>query len=469
MYSELRGMKYTILFYSVCLFIALVLMSCTSKTNQKPMVQEQSFELPWPQWAKNANIYEVNIRQYTQEGTFNAFADHLPRLKEMGVDILWFMPVFPISYEKRKGTLGSYYAVSDFRSVNPEFGTMDDFKRIIEMAHKLGMYVILDWVPNHTGWDHTWINDNPEYYTKNDEGEVTDPLDENGKSMGWSDVADLNYNNFDMRLQMQEDMMYWLREHQIDGFRHDMALLVPLDFWQSTIKELRSVRSDLFMLAESEDHDHTNKDCFHAIYSWSLHHILNDVAQGKKTIKDIDTWYQNERPKLKKGAYMLFTSNHDENSWSGSEIERMGEAHQAFAVLVNTLDGISLMYSGQEEPLYKRLEFFEKDSIGFGNYSYANFYRTLHQLKHENSSLWNAEFGGSMNRIMPDENVFAFERVNGDNKVIVIINLSKQMNKPRIDRMLHGKEVFTGKAFNFNVGDELILKPWEYIVVTSTK
>jgi glycosidase len=331
------------------------------------------------------------------------------------------------------------------------------------------MFVILDWVPNHTGWDHVWLQENPDFYTRDNEGSITDPLDENGESMGWNDVADLNYDNPEMRVRMQNDMIYWLQEHHVDGFRQDMALLVPQDFWQSTILAIRSVKSDVFMLAESEIHDHANKNSFHSIYSWSLHHILNDVAQGKKSAEAIDQWYLNERPKLKKGSYMHFTSNHDENSWSGSEIERMGEAHKAFAVLVYTLDGIPLMYSGQEEPLYKRLEFFEKDTIGFNSYRYAEFYAALHKLKHENPSLWNAEYGGSFERIMHDKHIFAFERKKENNKVTVILNLSKQVMKPRVDRIIEGTEIFTGKSFNFNMGDELILEPWSYVVVVSNQ
>jgi len=457
------------IFFTLVLLTSL-LVSCKSKTDQNTMPNQQDITLgQWPEWAKNANIYEVNIRQYTVEGTFNAFADHLPRLKEMGVDILWLMPIFPISSSKRKGSLGSYYAVSDFRQVNPEFGTMDDFSKMVKKAHDLGMYVILDWVPNHTGWDHVWLTEYPDFYTRNNAGDITDPLDDNGKSMGWEDVADLNYDNAEMRQKMQDDMMYWIREHNIDGFRQDMALLVPLDFWTSTIQKLKSIKNDVFMLAESEVHDHANTGSFNALYAWSLHHILNDVAQGKKSVKDIDIWYQYERPKLTQGAYMHFTSNHDENSWSGSEIERMGEAHKAFAVLVNTLDGVSLMYSGQEEPLYKRLEFFEKDTIGFKNYSYAEFYRILHTIKHDNPALWNAEHGGELVRIMPDNNIMAFERSKGDNKVTVIINLSKQLQKPRVDRIIHGTEVFSGKAFNYNVNEEIELKPWEYVVVSNIK
>jgi alpha-amylase len=422
-------------------------------------------EFNLPEWAKNANIYEVNIRQYTPEGTFDAFKKHLPRLREMGVDVLWFMPVYPISEIKKKGSLGSYYAVSDFRNTNPKFGLLQDFKAIIAEAHELGMRVILDWVPNHTGWDHIWIKNHPDYYTKDAAGNITDPLTEHGQSMGWDDVADLDYNNRHMREEMTADMVYWLKEHHIDGFRHDMALLVPLDFWQETILKLRAVKQDLFMLAESEIHDHLNKDCFHAIYGWSLHHILNDIAQGKKKASAIDEWYASERPKANKGLFMQFTSNHDENSWSGSEIERMGEAHKAFAVLVNTLDGIPLTYSGQEEPMARRLEFFEKDDIRFKNYTYAAFYKTLNTTKHENPALWNGKYGGPIKRIMNNEQVFAFVREKDGNRVTVIINLSKQKQTVVSDTDINGADIFTGKKVNFVKGAECSLGPWEYHVI----
>lgn len=418
-----------------------------------------------PLWVKSANIYEVNIRQYTPEGTFNAFRTHLPRLKNMGVSILWFMPIFPISETKRKGKLGSYYAVSDYRATNPDFGTIHDFKAIIEQAHLLGMKVILDWVPNHTGWDHPWIKTHPDYYTKNHQGEITDPLNEQGQSMGWEDVADLNYENQNMRKAMIADMKFWLEQYKIDGFRQDMALLVPLDFWKEAIVELKAVNPDVFMIAESEIHDHLNQNCFHAIYGWSLHHILNDIAIGKKKASAIDDWYSNEFGKAKKGMYMQFTSNHDENSWSGSEIERMGEAHKAFAVLVHTIDGIPLTYSGQEEPMPKRLEFFEKDDIGFKNYSYADFYTKLNSLKRDNPALWNGNDGGPVKRIMLDDHVFAFVREKEDNKIIVIINLSKQKQIVLFDQDINGKDIFAGKQIAVEKGAECHLLPWEYLVI----
>lgn len=453
--------------FLLCIILLLGIVGC--KPKEKNIEMNTNIEMigaqGWPEWAKSANIYEVNIRQYTPEGTFDAFRKHLPRLKDMGVDILWFMPIFPISEAKLKGSLGSYYAVADFRAVNPQFGTMDDFVAIIDEAHSLGMKVILDWVPNHTGWDHKWITSNPEFYTKDADGKITDPLDDHGKSMGWADVADLDYSNNAMREAMISDMTYWLSTHHIDGFRQDMALLVPLDFWQSASSHLKAVKKDIFMLAESETHDHLNQQSFHAVYGWSLHHILNDIAKGKSNASAIDRWYQHERNKVNKGVFMHFTSNHDENSWSGSEIERMGEAHKAFAVLTHTLDGIPLVYSGQEEPMPKRLEFFEKDDIEFKDYAYGEFYKKLNDVKHNNPALWNAEYGGQLIRILHHEHIFAFERIKGEHKVTVMINLSKQKEYVKSDRTIAGSDIFSGLPVNFSPGDEISLKPWEYVLV----
>ncbi len=452
--------------FGLLFFAALSLSACHIPKENNIMELKKTIGTGLPEWAKSANIYEVNIRQYTPEGTFNAFRKHLPRLKSMGVDILWFMPVYPISNTKKKGSLGSYYAVSDFRATNPSFGTIDEFKEVIDEAHGLGMKVVLDWVPNHTGWDHVWIKQHPDFYTKDASGNIIDPLNEHGQSMGWSDVADLNYHNQALRNEMVSDMIFWLKNYHIDGFRQDMAMLVPLDFWKEAIQKLRAVKPDLFMLAESEEHDHLNADCFHVVYAWSLHHILNDIAKGRKNVNDIDNWYAHEKPKASKGLYLQFTSNHDENSWSGSEIERMGEAHKAFAVLVNTIDGVPLTYSGQEEPMAKRLEFFEKDDIEFKDYEHQSFYQTLNTLKHRNPALFNLPFGGQVSRILKNDNVYSFVREKDGNKVIVMINLSKHTQSILSDVYIKGREIFSEKEINIVPGQSISLMPWEYWVIT---
>jgi len=419
----------------------------------------------WPTWAKNAVLYEVNVRQFTPEGTLTAFITHLPRLRALGVDILWFMPIFPISVAKRKGSLGSYYAVSNYTDVNPEIGTLKDFSQVVDKAHQLGMKVILDWVPNHTGWDHPWITQHPEFYTKDAAGNITDPMDGSGKSMGWLDVADLNYSNQEMRQFMISAMLFWVHQMRIDGFRQDMALLVPMDFWHESSQRLREVKPDIFLLAESETPEHVNAGCFHAIYSWSLHYILNQIALGKMNVNAISNWYHDVKPRVTQGSYMHFTSNHDENSWSGSEIERMGEAHQAFAVLVNMLDGIPLMYSGQEEPMPHRLKFFDKDDIGFKDFAYENFYTKLHQIKHENVALWNDNYGGNLVQLFKHNDVFAFKREKNGNQIIGFINLTKHKLFLDVLQEYSGIDLFTDKYIHIKKGSPISLKPWQYLIV----
>jgi alpha-amylase len=425
-------------------------------------------DLRWPEWAKAANIYEVNVRQYTPEGTLNAFGQHLPRLREMGVDVLWFMPIFPISETNRKGSMGSYYAPSTYVDVNPQMGTLKDFKKVLKQAHDLGMKVIIDWVPNHTGWDHAWISEHPEYYLHDANGKITEPLDWAGLPTGWTDVAQLDYRNHSLADAMIKDMLYWINDVGIDGFRQDMALLVPLDFWHKVKKALLAARSDLLLVAESEHYDHLNQGCFHAFYGWSWHHHLNQIAQLKEPASIIDDWFRHTRPNIWKGSYMLFTSNHDENSWSGSEIERMGLAYKAMAVLNFTIDALPLLYSGQEEGMSKRLEFFDKDDVGFGEYKLADFYGKLMRLRHSNKALWHQDHGGPMHRIFWEQSgIFAFTRERDGHYVIVIINLNRSFRDVNIDRKLIGFDLFNGESIDISSGSKLRLGPWGFKVVTS--
>ena len=421
------------------------------------------------EWAKDANIYEVNIRQYTEEGTFDAFTQHLPRLKNMGVKILWLMPIQEISKAKRKGTLGSYYSVSDYTKTNPEFGTMQDFDEMVQAIHALDMKIILDWVPNHTGWDHPWITEHPDYYTKDSMGNITDPINpETGESWGWTDVADLNYENPEMRQAQIDAMKFWVNEHDVDGFRCDVAHGVPEDFWTEVREGLVKVDPSLFMLAEAEVPALRNNQDFIMDYGWEFHHIMNDIAKGEKTVREIDFWLGRDKTKYEHGYHMHFTSNHDENSWAGTVLERMGDGHLAFAVLVSTFDGMPLIYGGQEEPLERRLEFFEKDNIEFGDYEYEDFYTRLLDLKRNNKALWNGEYGGPLIRINDHKQVYAFSREKDGEKVVVVLNLSDAGQKTILTESFEGyRNVFTDGAESYSSETELSLEPWEYRVYSS--
>lgn len=452
----------TINLISLITFMTIVLISCQNnkqETDPKP----EGFQ--HPEWSKNSTIYEVNIRQYTKEGTFTAFEKHIPRLHEMGVDILWLMPVNPIGKENRKGTLGSYYSISDYTAVNPEFGTLEDLKSIVKTAHSLGMHVIIDWVANHTSWDNVWTKTHPEWFEKDSiTGKFSSPYD-------WTDVIELNFNNFEMRQAMVNAMKYWITETDIDGFRCDVAGMVPADFWDDVRQQLDSVKP-VFMLAEAEEPVH-HKKAFDMSYAWNLHHLMNDIAQSKKTASDFFDFYTKEDSAFEKNDYrMLFTSNHDENSWNGTEFERMGEASNTFSVLASTLPGMLLIYSGQEAALNKRLQFFEKDEILWDSLPLAGFYKDLNNLKKQNQALWNGNYGGDFEIISRKENkdFFAFVRTKDKNKVLVVCNLSKNTIVVKlVAKNLTGNfvEYFTNQDQKFEKSYETKLNPWEFKVYVS--
>lgn len=465
-------MKQIYLLFTLC---AILAMGCKTDTTSVDKSENQSSEStidnprPLPEWAKSANIYEVNVRQYTPEGTFSAFAKHLPRLKAMGVDILWFMPIFPISDTKKKGSLGSYYAVTDFRKTNPEFGTKEDFQNVIDQAHQLNMKVIIDWVPNHTGWDHVWIKSNPEYYTQDKDGNIVDPIDPGtGESWGWTDVADLNYDNQEMRKQMISDFLYWVNNHKIDGFRMDVAHNVPNDFWADATSQLYAANDSLYMLAESESIEQVNKGYFHTIYGWSLHHMMNDIAKGEKNVNDLHALLTQKKAEMKQGSFMNFITNHDENSWAGTVEERMGESADAFAVLAMTMDGLPLIYGGQEEPLNKRLEFFEKDNIGFKKFEKAKLYKTLLDLKHRNKALWNNQFSSELIRVGESEHIYAYMKENEGDKVAVMINFSNERQQIKLTEPVVGMtDLFNGRRVEMGQGTIKSFDPWEYWVASN--
>jgi glycosidase len=414
-------------------------------------------------WAYSANIYEVNTRQYTSEGTFAAFTKELPRLKDMGVQTIWFMPITPISLLNRKGTLGSYYACSDYMAINPEFGTLDDFKQTVNEAHQLGFKVIIDWVANHTGWDHVWTTTNPGFYSTNDKGSFRPPFPD------WEDVIQLNFDNKELRRVMIEAMKFWVKECEIDGFRCDMAHLVPLDFWKEARTELDSVKH-LFWLAETEEINY--HEVFDASYAWELLHNMEKFWKKETDINGLDAlFYKYESAFPKTALRAFFTSNHDENSHSGSEYERMGDAAKAFAVLCATWGGIPLVYSGQELPMInKRLYFFDKDLIPWtGECALHDFYKTLLNLRLNNPALRSADINVRTYRLDTPDNadVFAYLKKNKEKEVLVILNLSSDKRRINIiGKVATGdyKNVFSGDMLSVTSETIFELAAWEYQV-----
>ena len=394
---------------------AMCVASCSqAPTNQEPQTVSQ--------WAQQAVIYEVNIRQYTPEGTFNAFSLHLPRLKKLGADILWLMPINPISEEGRKGSLGSYYSVADYKGVNPQFGTPTDLHNLISNAHQLGLKVIIDWVANHTGCDNKWTTEHPDWYVHNEDGTFYSPYD-------WTDTYKLDYQNAQMRRGMIDAMKFWVDSFNIDGFRCDVAYEVPNDFWVEARQSLDSIRP-LFMLAESEVPSLQHTGAFDMCYNWPLKNLMFSIVKGENNAQAIDTLFVGQEKRFPDGNIIMnHLTNHDLNSWDGSEFVRFGDAVRPFALLTYTLPGMPLLYTGQEVGMSKTLQFFEKDTVPSWNENeWTTFYTQLCALRHANVALNSYTPWSKANVInCGNDNILAFERTaDNGNAVVIIVNLSAQ-------------------------------------------
>jgi len=459
--SKLLAMKKLSFYFLLFLLIA----GCQKTTEKDKSVNtEEDKTLSFPEKLAGSTIYEVNIRQFTEEGTFNAFTDHLPRLKDLGVDMLWLMPIHPISKTNRKGTLGSYYAPSDYKAVNSEFGTLDDFNVLLNKAHELGFYLILDWVPNHTGRDHSWITEHPEYYIRDEEGNIT--YEAMSPTDVWWDTALLDNSNADTRKAMIDAMRFWV-ELGVDGFRldHGCGDKIPLYLWEEARAELDPLR-DLFWLAEC-GHETFVLD---GSYADEFEVIMRDVVKGEKKADALFKWIEDDMFKHGRNAYrMTYTSNHDLNSWVGTTFERLGEGDKAFATLVFTAYGFPLILSGQEVGLSKRIEFFERDPITWtDSLGYTPFYKSLVKLKKDNPAIWTGSIGGFPVKIEDNENVVGFMREAEGNRVIGIFNFSSNSETVKItNENAYGSysDYFSDKEFNIN-DSPLKLEPWEYLIFT---
>lgn len=456
--------------FLLAVFIAACIISCKKEIKPTQVADSVTSEL-----ADNAVIYEVNIRQYSPEGTFNAFIHDIPKLKKLGVKILWLMPIHEIGLKNRKAKgdksvddiedviekqiyLGSPYSVRDYRSINHNYGSKEDFQYLVDTAHKNGMYVILDWVANHTAWDHPWVTMHNKFYTRDKDGKMIAPFD-------WTDVAELDYSNQNLRKAMIEDMKYWVKNFNIDGFRCDVAGEVPTDFWETATVELNKVKP-VFMLAEAEKPE-LMKKAFDMQYGWEVHHIFNDIAKGKKTVKAFDEYMQKVKDSLQPDdIYMNFTSNHDENSWNGTEYERMKNAVEVFAALTYVMPGMPLIYNGQEYDLKKRLKFFEKDTIPHTVGKMMPIYEKLGKLKAENPALHGGKKPSSYTRLETSANdkILAFEREKGNKKVIFVANLSRRAQNVQLPFEGNLLDYMTGQTISFSKDEKTKLEPWQYFI-----
>ncbi len=416
-----------------------------------------------PDWTYDAVVYELNIRQNSPESSFAAAEARLPMLRDLGVDVIWCMPIHPIGELNRKGSLGSYYAIRDYYEVNPEFGTMADFERFLAAAHREGLRVILDCVANHTSPDAAWVTEKPaEWYVRDSTGATVVEYD-------WTDIAKLDYDTPAVREEMRRMLHFWV-EKGVDGFRCDMAMLVPLDFWQTTFAELREINPDLYFLAEAEGPEFHDR-AFDATYAWELHHLLNDIAQGRKPVAELRGYIERARESYPAEAFrLMFTSNHDENAWSGTEFERMGEAAGAMAALTYVLpQGQPLIYTGQEVGFNRRFAFFEKDPVdSWEPNEYTAFYTRLNALRHRNPALAAGERGGEPVYMAgaPDQ-LLAFTRERGGNRVFALFNLSAEPVAAIFTAAVAGEytDAMTGERAVVTAGDERMLGGWEYRIL----
>ncbi len=442
--------------------LAAFLWGCqpVSKTADDPAPQTES-SVQSPEWAKDAVIYQINTRQYSEAGTFKAVEADLARIKSLGVDILWFMPIHPIGEAKRKGSMGSPYAVKDFQAVNPDLGTLEDFKSLVDAAHAMDMKVIIDWVANHTAWDNFLITEHPEYYTRNENGEMQHPPETD-----WYDVADLDYSQDGLRDYMAESLLYWVRDVGIDGYRCDVAGMVPTDFWNSVRPKLDAIKP-VFMLAEWQEPE-LHEKAFDASYAWRWKEIMQDIVKGKADATDMAGYYTDYQTQWPKGAMrMSYTENHDQNTWDGSTGEIYGDSFEAVLALSFVGDGIPLIYNGQEAGNQKRLEFFEKDLIEWGNHPDEELITKLIDLKESHSVLWNGEWGEPLEVLTSSypREVLSFVRKDANSAIVGVFNLSDTA----LDVQISG-EAMQGKYKTFSSAGSvtltpktnLSLQPWEY-------
>jgi len=447
-----------------------------------------------PQWAYDATIYELNTRQVTPEGTFRAAEALLPELKEAGIDIIWVMPCQPIGKITRKGTLGSYYSIMDYCAINPEFGTRQDFEHFLAEAHNQGFKVILDWVANHTSPDNAWAQNEGWHYR--------DSLGNLMVQYDWTDIAKLNYDNQDMRQAMLQAMHFWMDSIGIDGFRCDVAGEVPTDFWNWAMADLRQSHPDMFTLAEDEDKaQELTEEAFDMYYGWTLHHLMNSVAQGKSTVNDLWNYFQKVDTTICcKAIRMNFTSNHDENSWNGTEYERMGDAAHLMAAFTYVVPGMPLIYTGQLSGNHHRLQFFEKDLIDrVDNAPEYKMYQHLNSFRKANPALYSNGKGAPMFRLETDnDNIFACVREfrhcckegackaekpccdkhacakhkecckAKENVVIALMNMSaeEQTFNVQMGELADEYESICGKEIEFDETATITLGPWEYMLVS---
>jgi len=445
--------------YVLTFFLALVLaftVGCES-----PIPEDDArMELPehTPEWVPEATLYEMYVRDFTEEGTFEAIIPRLDELQELGINTIWLMPIHPIGEEERKGTYGSPYSIRDFYGINEDFGTEDDFRDLVEAIHERDMRIILDLVANHTAWDNPWAEENPDWYEQDDDGDFVLPDED------WTDVIQLDYENPEVREEMTNVMRYWVEEFNIDGYRADVAELVPSDFWDEAIASVRDVNPEVMMLAEGEESELYDVG-FDLTYSWTTYRELIDIFQEDEPAADLQGLTEDEDDMLK----LRFITNHDETAYDAPPPTLFNsiEGSKAAAAALMSLPGVPLLYNGQEVGVDENLDFFEDNTIDWdANPELREWYTNYLNVRQSSEALVH----GTTTWLVPgEENALVYSRETPDETVIVMVNVRDENTVVRFPDFLHGavfEDLLTEEEHR---SVEVVLEPYQVYLFQITE
>ena len=415
----------------------------------------EAFQLPE---VADIAMYQVNPRVFAPSNSLNAVAARIDSIRDLGVNMMWVMPIYPIGLEKGKN---SPYCISDYKAIAPEFGTIDDFKHLVQVCHEHQMGIILDWVANHTAWDHPWVKEHPDWYTRDEKADtIICP-----QPWNWEDVADLNYDNKDMREAMIDAMKFWIVEVGIDGFRCDVADGVPADFWKDAITQLREAAGErrIVMLAEGKNADNFTIGGFDMNYGWDYKDVLSKVFKGNPASDLLDA-DKAEYDSLPDGKVKLrFTTNHDH----ATEVEpciQFTNDHGAMAAYVASIfpHGGALIYGSQEVGYPEPINFFKYVPVDWSaKPDVYQEYKKLIGLYNEHPALRK----GTMTPY-PDNDVLVFEKQDGDEHFLILVNVRNENKTVQVPQSWVGHEVedeATGKELRLN--DTIEMEPFEYLIL----
>jgi glycosidase len=415
-----------------------------------------------PEWVNQVTIYEIFVRNFTAEGTLAATRDKIPYLKELGVNILWLMPIYPVGEKDRKGNVGSPYSIKNYSAIDPAYGNADDLKSLIQSAHHNGMRVIIDMVANHMAVDNVWRETHPSYFLKDDQDNFTRKISD------WSDIIDLDYSNQELRNTMKEIICSWVEKYDFDGFRCDVAGLVPTDFWEDVYNDLVGIKDDIFLLAEWESANlHTT--VFHATYDWSTHFVLKDIFKGKRPAANALTWVTEKEKNYPRNALpMRFTENHDLDRTRDTFGDR---SFYPFVVFNYLMYGIPLIYCGQEFGLKKTPTLFEKDQIDWEQFNRPvfNFYQKMIGLRKKYPAFSSRQMTPVGND-HPDQ-VVSFEKGSDNQKILAIINFSQKdlTCKIKLSDEYHNisifEDIYSGRTINKSELEQIVVKSYNFAIL----